>query len=194
MAEYAYATGLVSKPSHETPRAAPQLTTPIRTQEVPSPKNRSDLPPGVREIINSDKKIILQPTSEGLPWLPKATEVPLRLVVMGTGERFYIGSCLEHRKIRKIVDQMPASEQRAAFRSLFAPLSEFLQTGDAKGKIGWVISKRTKLPIGYTSSGNQRAYMIRTLNLEGLPVIIHIGSCNKSHQRSLYSIISTEGY
>ncbi len=126
-----------------------------------------------------------------LPWLPEQ-EHEVHLIKIRTGKKgFLFGSAIRGRKLVEAASQLDTHRSNICNNLLYTHLSQFAEGFNPHVKM--VQNPRTRQPIFYVSNeGGQRVYFMRFGNLDFMPIIIKIATCDKATQTDVLATITTD--
>lgn len=143
----------------------------------------------IKEAAQSGKTLKL--TSEDLPWIDEPIKVPLTLVELFDGKKFYLGSAVRGKELINAADALDRDDSDHASQQLINHLPDFFQNGSRD--IYNVEVPKSIWPTYYVkvSGGNKlRTFFIRTPDVDKTPVVVKIASCNKYDEMKVLKVIT----
>lgn len=179
----------VESPSKIKTKGSEVVSYPTAPAQEVKPSN---LPPGIKESIPSDHLFTF--TIKDIPWLEqKEVKVPLELVTEeGTdGQKFFYADFIHGKDLLEAEYQLVKQQGKSADNLFFSHIGEFLRRGGRHPYIKLIHDPKTDKPIycAYNDSG-PRVYFMRFDRIEGIPIIIHIATCDKERQIQVLTTIS----
>ncbi len=148
------------------------------------------LPSGYKEVVSTEKRH----TVKGLGWLKEGVSVPLKLATFDNGEQCFLGSTIgADKNIARLAADL-GHDSASAQRSFYQQLPEFLETRGCSRNIFTLKCPNTEGKTVFYAKANRdkhRTYFIWDGNIEGIPVIIRVGSVRKTSEKQLLRILAT---
>lgn len=155
-------------------------------------EDKDKLPPGYETVKRNGKSVRLG--EQELPWLNGKEEikVPLVEVKLAGGKRFLLGSAVSsHNTLVEEASQVankPGGQEKA--NAVFYHAARLVIEGDPKNvaRLQHPVSDKPTY-YGKALTG-ERTYFIKVDDIDGIPVIIKVASCDKNGQARVLRVIS----
>ncbi|OGM20411.1 hypothetical protein A2714_01700 [Candidatus Woesebacteria bacterium RIFCSPHIGHO2_01_FULL_38_9] len=137
----------------------------------------------------------IQFTNEDLPWLNKEEvkqPVPLTLVTLKSGSKFYVGSAVRGKKLKSLANSLKEEESSQAQRQFYNHLPDFVENGWSSDIFN-VEDPKSPWATYYvkpTGGIKLRTFFLRLDDISGLPAIIKIAVSRKSNEIPVLKEIS----
>ncbi len=137
---------------------------------------------------------VLRLTNQEIPWLSarESEECPLVLITMADtkGSQVYFGSFIRG-KVKEAASKMTPEEKHDADTLLYKKLPGIAQKGKITELAQMVLEEVSDQPVYYYGNrGGLRVYIMQRDSIDGIPVIVRVGVCNKNGEADLLSTIS----
>ena len=158
---------------------------------------------GFREVESTDQSLALD--REDLPWLPDKNEhgepqvgimVPLALVTLAGGEKFYCGSAIKGNALVKEAEKL-GNESEKANKLFYSTIQRHINGDTGINVLDNSVTKTTDNPrkIFYSSNGRGavRTYYMHMGEREERPVFLRVGTCSgKGSEVKVLSVLTTQ--
>lgn len=159
-------------------------------QILPNP----NLPTGFQEVRKEGTRLKL--TTAEIPWLPKDEEIELALITMNDTNRskLYLGSAVRGKNITAATNSLDKHQSEIANNILYSHLPDIAQSGIIRFA-NRLVNSITDRPVMYLGNkSGLRIYFMQFGNIQSMPVVIKIASCDKQSQPNVLNVLTSQPY